>query len=145
MRIYIPATVPDLQNEQGVSARIVFGVTSHLRNMAPDHDEEGLEYLAFLSAADAAIDQQQVTRIVLAADAPAADELEAPGVVQVQDVPWEQVVSVHIDDLTDAGLLADIQAAQIGDEDARARVNGADLLWYDVAELAEVIRLIAAI
>src|SRR5690606_5824223 len=134
----------DLDSPDGVSARPAYAVTDAVRAMAPQEDEEGWEYLAFLAAADAAIDEDGVSRIVLAADAPAR-ETSATGVVQVGHVPWTDVVSIHIDDLSDAGLLADINAAQAGDEAARERVNEADLLWYDATERGEVVRLIAAL
>lgn len=143
MRIYLPARVSDLDSPV-VSAASAFAVNPALRGAAPDEDEEGLEYLAFLAAADAAIDAGEVSRIVLAADAPGRDTGQA-GIVTVVDVPWEDVVSIHIDDLTDADLLADLGAAQAGDGDARDRVNDADLLWYDVSERADVLIALAAL
>lgn len=143
MRIYLPATVSDLDAPH-LSARTAFAVTEGVRDLAPSEDEEGWEYLAFLAAADAAIDEGEVTRIVIAADAPAS-ETKGTGVVEVDEVDWADVVSIHIDDLSDAMLLADINSAQAEDGAARDRVNAADLLWYDVAERAEVVRLIAAI
>ena len=143
MRIYLPATVSDLDAPR-LSARTAFAVTEGVRELAPSEDEEGWEYLAFLAAADAAIDEGEVTRIVIAADAPAS-ETKGTGVVEVDEVDWADVVSIHIDDLSDAMLLADINSAQAEDGAARDRVNAADLLWYDVAERAEVVRLIAAI
>lgn len=57
MRIYIPVTVEDLDRAGGISARTAFGVTPAVREVAPQEDEEGAEYLAFLAAADAAIDE----------------------------------------------------------------------------------------
>lgn len=144
MRIYVPVTVSDLDSPEALSARSAFAATAGVRALAPEEDEEGLEYLAFLAAADAAIDEGEVSRIVVAADAQ-AEETDTTGVVHVRDIPWEEVVSIHIDDLTDAALLADINAAQTGDDGARERVNEADLLWYDASERAEVVRLIASI
>lgn len=144
MRIYVPATVDDLNSADGLSARTAFAVTNDVRALAPDEDEEGLEYLAFLAAADAAIDEGEVTRIVVAADAP-AQETNVTGVVNVEAIPWADVVSIHIDDLSDPVLLADINSAQAEDDAARDRVNEADLLWYDAGERAEVVQLIAAI
>lgn len=142
MRIYIPVTVADLQAAE-ISPRAAFTVTSQMREMAPEEDEEGLEYLAFLAAADAAIDEGEVTRIVLAADAAGIEA--GTGVVEVPAVAWGAVVSIHIDDLRDGELLAAIRSAQLGEEAARDRVNDADLLWYDASEREDVVRLIAAV
>src|SRR5690625_762839 len=143
MRMYLPATVSD-RDAAHLSARTAWAVTEGGREFAPSEDEAGWEYLAFLAAADAAIDEGEVTRIVIAADAPAS-ETNRTGVVEVEEVDWADVVSIHIDDLSDAMLLTDINSAQAQDDAARDRVNAADLLWYDVAERAEGVRLIAAI
>lgn len=143
MRIYLPVTTADLQGE-AISPRLAFAATDDVRAMAPDEDDEGLEYLAFLAAADAAIDEGEITRIVVAADAPVTPTPDT-GIVEVGEIPWRDVVSIHIDDLDHPELLADINAAQAGDETARERVNEADLLWYDAAERRDVVTLIAAI
>lgn len=143
MRIYVPAAAGDLQNSP-ISARTCFGVNDPLRAQFPEEDEEGLEYLAFLAAAEASLDEGEISRIVLAADA-AATSTSDPGVVHAPEVPWSDVVSIHIDDVADPALLADISAAQAGDQDARARVGQADLLWYDASERAVVLQLLAAI
>ena len=47
MRIYLPATVSDLDAPH-LSARTAFAVTEGVRELAPSEDEEGREYLAFL-------------------------------------------------------------------------------------------------
>lgn len=143
MRIYLPATVSDLDAPH-ISARTAFAVTEGLRELAPTEDEEGWEYLAFLAAADAAIDEGEVSRIVIAADGRAAETGEV-GVVEVEELSWADAVSIHIDDVADPGLLTELSAAQAGDDAARERVNEADLLWYDVVERAEVLQLLAAI
>ena len=144
MRIYLPLTMRDLGSSEVISARLAFAATQGVRALAPDEDEEGLEYFAFLAAADAAIDEGEVTRIVVAADAD-VEQTDQTGVVRVGELPWSKTVSIHIDDLTDSSLLADINAAQAGDAEARERVNEADLLWYDVSERSEVVQQIAAI
>lgn len=144
MRIYVPVTMADLQHPDGISARTGFAVTEEVRAMAPDEDDEGLEYMVFLAAADAAIDEGETTRIVVAADGPARATGHA-GVVEVGDVPWRDVVSIHIDDVGDPHLLADIALAQAEDAGARERVKAADLMWYDASERDEVVSLIAAI
>jgi len=143
MRIYLPATVSDLDAPH-ISARTAFAVTESLRELAPTEDEEGWEYLAFLAAADAAIDEGEVSRIVIAADGRATETGEV-GVVEVEELSWADAVSIHIDDVADPGLLTELSAAQAGDDAARERVNEADLLWYDVVERAEVLQLLAAI
>lgn len=144
MRIYVPVTVADLQNPEGITARAGFAVTPEVRALAPDEDDEGLEYMVFLAAADAAIDEGEITRIVIAADGPGRDTGDT-GIVKAQDIPWRNVVSIHIDDVADAHLLADISLAQAGEAAARERVNGADLMWYDASERGDVVSLIAAI
>src|SRR5690625_7828249 len=93
LRIYLPATVSDLDAPH-LSARTAFAVTEGVRELAPSEDEEGWEYLAFLAAADAAIDEGEVTRIVIAADAHAS-ESNRNGVVEVADVDWAGVVCIR--------------------------------------------------
>lgn len=144
VRVYLPATVSDLRDSFGLIPRKGFAATTHDEEQSTAEDVEAAEYVAFLAAGDAAIDSGEVTRIVIAADAQ-VKPTSSPGVVEVDHLPWSQVVSIHIDDLTDAQLLSDISLAQTGDEQARKRVNRADLMWYDITERDDVVKMIAAI
>ena len=144
VRVYLPATVSDLRDSVGLTPRKGFAAIAHDEEQSTTEDAEAAEYVAFLAAGDAAIDNGEVTRIVIAADAPVAPT-PSPGVVDVDHLPWSQVVSIHIDDLIDAQLLSDINLAQTGDEQARKRVNQADLMWYDITERDDVVKMIAAI
>lgn len=141
MRIYLPLSLADLQADGPVLGREAFAANPALRALAPDADDEGAEYIAFLAAADAAIDLAGTSRIVVAADQTVTDT-EVPGVVQVSSTAWADIVSIHIDDLADATLAPKLQAALAGDPDAREQINDGDLLWYDVSERASVIELL---
>lgn len=143
-RVYLPATVSDLGSSDGL------GPTRGYRPVYPQHspltsdDEEAAEYTAFLLAAEAAIDEGEVVRIVVAGDVfLPADQVSNP--VMVDHLPWSDAVSIHIDDCAEAELLGDINLAQAGDDHARARVNQADLMWYDITERFHVVEMIAAI
>ena len=54
MRIYIPATAADLSAPES-SARPAHAATAQLARALPEEDEEGLEMLASLCAADASL------------------------------------------------------------------------------------------
>ncbi len=142
MRIYLPLTLADLQTDSALTDRDAFAATPALRALAPDEDDEGAEYLAFLAAAEAAIDLGEASRIVAAADATVSNT-PVPGVVRVANLQWRDVVSIHIDDLDNPEVLAAIRAAQGGDEDAREHVSAEGLLWYDASERAHVIALLS--
>src|SRR5690625_7412404 len=101
MRIYLPATVSDLDAPH-ISARTAFAVTEGLRELAPTEDEEGWEYLAFLAAADAAIDEGEVSRIVIAADGRATETGEGGG-GEGEERPWADAGSSRISDGAGAG------------------------------------------
>lgn len=145
VRIYLPATMAELADPDGLGPRVVHAVTPGLRAALPDEDEEGLEFSAQLLAADDSLELlgEQTTatprRVVVAADvdpddvAP-LDESEVPSAVRLLvAVTWEDVACAHVDEEAAA---ADVAAALAGDEVAADRLVERDLLWYDVGELA---------
>lgn len=142
MRVYLPANVADLQDSRGLSPRIAYAVTPGLRQALPDEDDEGLEFAAFLAAADASIDACERSRVVVSADVADVKDGERVAEVTVPAVPWSRVVSIHIDDLTDQDARDQLIAARAGDMQAREDLGEADLLWYDASEREEIIALL---
>lgn len=142
MRIYLPATLDDLQSPQGLTPRVSYGATETLKSAVPDEDDEGWEFIAFLAAGDAAIESASASRIVVAADVTGGTEANSVAAIESTQVSWDQVSSIHIDDPSYTTLRDDLRAARNGDEPARGRVNEADLLWYDVVEREQVITLL---
>ncbi|EYR62237.1 mucin [Actinotalea ferrariae CF5-4] len=147
MRIYVPASLPELATSSGLTARLVHAVTPGLREALPDEDEEGLEYAAQLLAADDSLDLLEDLppaarrRVVVAADVPESlvepveeGEAHTPSVVRLlAGVGWGDVACAHVDE---AAAEADVTATLAGDDDAAERLAERDLLWYDVSELA---------
>ncbi|MCI1675041.1 MAG: hypothetical protein LKJ57_02420 [Ancrocorticia sp.] len=146
MRIFIPAVARDLV-AASLSARRVHTVTPALAAMFAGEDPEVLDAVAMNAAADDSLRllAQYVAdgrtpvyrRLVIAADVPAAEvaaepHAELPTAMRtLHAVPWDAVVSMHVDD-SDAE--ADVAAAAAGDDAAFERATDADLMWYDVAE-----------
>ncbi len=94
-------------------------------------DEELLEYAALLGAAAQADDVRPAggRRVIAAADVEealveeVADEGAAPTAVEIDaPIPARRIVSFHLDELPGS-------------------TDDGDLLWYDVTELDEVLRL----
>ena len=135
-RIYVPLDakgVRRLADDREVAGTPVkaFAVTERLERMLPSGDEEEWEYAALTEAFEAADERRGTTpakRVVLAADVDptwvtsrAGSQLSA---VQVsQPVPLSRVVSFHVDESVDDDGMD-------------------DLLWYDVTELDELLRLL---
>lgn len=149
MRIYLPATLLELDARVGLTPRVVHAVTRALRAAVPDEDEEGLEYLAQLLAADdslallAGLPAGAQRRVVVAADVPDAvidalpDDDSAPSAVRLTaTVGWDDVACAHVDE---PAARADVAAAAAGDAEALERLEDRDLLWYDVSELAALV------
>lgn len=167
MRVYVPATLPMLI-EAARSGRLPLASTAHavtpaLREWYVQGDLEELEYAALMEAAEASLrllaadPAAPPRRVVVAADVEVALATASPGrddhadgarsrVLLPGPVELRQVVSLHVDD----GVAADdvaaaigaLDAADAGDEDARFAVESAeghDLLWYDVAELDQLV------
>ena len=153
MRLYLPATATDLHKD-GLTPRWAHAVTGALRAELPDEDDEGLEMAATLAAADESVrllaaDGSVPRRIVVVADVPdgavevpeVLGEEQLPTAVEVvSPVPWDLVVSLHVDEQAAA---ADVRAAAAGDDDALERAADRDLLWYDVVELDDLRRELA--
>jgi len=150
MRIYLPATSADLSRPAGVPPRWGHAVTDELRRALPEEDDEGLEASALLAAADESIAHLRAAasalprRVVLAADVPDAGVVvperarpwregddQLPSAVEVRaTVPWDAVVSIHVDD---ADAEPDVTAA-LAEDDAVDRAAEHDLLWHDIVE-----------
>lgn len=149
MRLYLPATLLDLEKEDGLTPPAAHCVTPDLAAALPEEDDEGLEFAAMLAAADASVSllarapttpRRRVVVVAEVANAEperVADSLPSE-VVPPPRVPWSEVVSVHVDD---AAAEPDVAAAASGDDDAGERTADRDLLWYDVSELDAVRRL----
>jgi Family of unknown function (DUF6912) len=162
MRIYLPATLPALQElqkagEHGPPPLTAFAVTPALREWYTDDDEEELEYAAFTDAARASLRllDADVTaprrRVVLSADVPEGEvrlhpELDRAAVRVAVSVPIAWFAAVHVDgaeaipDVTAAASA--IVAADLGDDDAQFTVDGAEgheLEWYAVQEVPDLL------
>lgn len=137
-RVYLPLSAAGLRRlaqARTLEPAPAFAVTEEVRAADPTGDEEAWEYAALADAVDAAGELREGEdgrRVVAAADVeetavgPAAGTPDlAPSAVTVSEVvPLSAVVSFHVDEDT-------------GAEDLD------DLLWYDVTELDEVVRLLA--
>lgn len=147
MRIYLPSSLTELADPEGLTPRVVHAVTPALRAALPDEDEEGLEFSAQLLAADDSLDglaDAPPRRVVVAADvpqdavAPLDDDELAPSAVRLLSaVTWDLVACAHVDE---PGAAPDVVAALAGDEEAGERLVERDLLWYDASELAALAR-----
>lgn len=166
MRLYVGTTLHELQTlrDKGFAPPVrARAVTPALREWYVEGDLEELEYAASSDAAQDSL--RQLTRaanpvwrrVVVAADVPdvsvrpepvSVDDSDRSVVRLEQPLTLQQVVSIHVDDVVAvddvAAAAAALQAADAGDEDAQFTVDGADgheLLWYDVTELDDVLRL----
>jgi hypothetical protein len=135
-RVYVPLTpamVRDLADTRQISPAPVaaHAVTPRLERALPGSDEEEREYAALrdaAAAADALSAGSVVRRVVVAADVDSAwvdhrrgESSDVLSTVEITEpVPLRLVVSFHVDEV----------AGRHDDE----------LLWYDVTELAEVVR-----
>jgi hypothetical protein len=146
VRIYLPATMSDLGRavDASLAPRMVHAVTPALRRAFPDEDDEGLEFAAYLAAADdsfrliAAVPASVHQRLVVTAEVPeavvvGAAEADSPSLARLTTpVQWDQVICVHVDE---PDAVADVDAALSGDEEALDRLSDRGLLWYDVSEV----------
>ncbi|WP_273654202.1 DUF6912 family protein [Cellulomonas fimi] len=148
MRVYVPATLDEIPGP--LTARPAHAVTRELRAALPDEDDETVEFVAQLTAADDALELLAAhpgaprLRLVVSVDvpdaavAPVADDGASPSAVRlVADVEVADVACVHVDE---PEARADVVAALAGDADARERLEERDLLWYDASELGEIPR-----
>jgi hypothetical protein len=164
VRVYVPATVPMLARlpEQGLAAAQAHAVTPTLREWYAEGDEEELEYVAFIRAAQDALQlirhdpAAPRRRVVVSADLPATAIGQGDGelgssVVELRaPVPVAAVAAVHVDGVdaaTDvAAAVQVVLEALAGDPDAQFTVDGAEdheLEWYDPSELESLLRATA--
>ncbi|MEV1142878.1 hypothetical protein [Micromonospora sp. NPDC049799] len=156
VRVYVPATVPmlTLLRGEGLPAASAHAVTPALREWYAEGDEEELEYVAFIRAAQDALQLLRADpaaprrRVVVSVDLPApavgrGDGELGSSLVEVTDVvPLAAVAAIHVDGTDaaeDVAAAADVVVeALAGDPDAQFTVDGAEdheLEWYDVTEL----------
>lgn len=160
VRVYVPATLPmlaDLRVQGTLPAAEAHAVTPELREWYAEGDEEELEYVAFVRAAQGALPllyadpEAPRRRVVVSADLP-------PGAVQRRGaelgsstvrldgpVPVGAVAAIHVDSAEAvedvAAAVTVVMKAQAGDPDAQFVVDGAEdheLAWYDVSELGDL-------
>ncbi|MGO1172702.1 MAG: DUF6912 family protein [Actinomycetaceae bacterium] len=146
MRIYLPATPDELASAP--AATHAHAVTSDLMAAVPDEDEEGLEVIAFLAAADDSVrlhadrgaDVGRALRVVLAADVPGGtvtpEDGDLPSFVRLDaPVEWDEVAAIHVDE---ESAEEEVRRAAGGDDDAFERVAELDLLWFGPGERADL-------
>lgn len=167
MRVYLPATFAMLVelNETGrVAARSgwAFAVTPSLREFYTGGDEEELEAVAFDDAAEASIrllaigdEQFPHRRVVISADVddsvakPDPDMVESVVKLIPPEITIDAVAALHVDvaeaEEATATAIANIDAADLGDEDAELAVGDAQdnyLAFYDPSELPFLVDLL---
>lgn len=159
MRIYLPATlaeIPDIQvavdgqASMTVNPRRAHALTGALRLAYQDEENEGLEFVALLAAADDDLEllAQQPSapqlRLVLTLEVPddavtlaTADvAVLSPSALEItKTVDRAVVVCAHVDEPEAA---QDIKAALAGDDSAVERIVDRDLLWYDTSEFVGI-------
>lgn len=158
MRLYVPATLNELDSVSGTSISLA-PRRAHTATAAlvKAYEAEGItdieevEFGAFMAAADDSLmliaEQPDVPwkRFIISLDvpdsavkaAPTDDETPVSAVDIVEPVGPLKIVCVHVDEPEAAG---DIQGVFEGKEDAIVSLNERDLLWYDVTELADIPR-----
>lgn len=151
MRIYLPASVADLNSEH-LGPTLVHAVTDELRATFPEEGEEDLEVVAFLLAADSSLAQlatQVPARVVISAE---VDEVfvrvgthpDPTAVELVSAISWDAVVSIHTDDPGDGEVAVLVQAALLAGPGAEQAAADLDLLWWDVSERDHLVALFDA-
>ncbi|MDT9681323.1 hypothetical protein RND61_04440 [Streptomyces sp. TRM76323] len=167
MRVYVPLTLPGLARAHrtgtlGTGALTAYAVTPGLREWYVSDDIEELEYAALSRAAAASLrllaadPDAPRRRVVVAVDVPDGAATADPdrgldpasiGEVRVAGpVPLAKAAAVHADSAdaeADVTAAADaLGAADMGDDDARFTVDGAEdheLLWYGVQEIPHLV------
>ncbi len=168
MRVFVATTLAGLtaahlrgtfgQEPVGESPAVLgHAVTPSVREWYVSDDLEELEFAVLLEAAEASLrllaDQNdgQLRRVVVAVDVP--DETVYPlnsarfrsAVGIRRPVPFDAVVSVHVDEQEASGTVSAaivaLPAADAGDADSQFLLDEAeacDLLWYDVTEVPHI-------
>ncbi|AWL38773.1 MULTISPECIES: DUF6912 family protein [unclassified Streptomyces] len=167
MRVYVPLTLSGLATahgagEIGPGPLTAYAVTPSLREWYVSDDIEELEYAALNRAASASLrliagrPDEARRRVVVAVDVPDGEAVADPdqildasslGEVRIaRAVALAKAAAVHVDaddaekDVTAAA--AALGAADLGDDDARFTVDGAEdheLLWFGVQEIPGLI------
>lgn len=158
MRLYVPATLNELDSVSGTSMsfepRRAHTATAALVKAYEAEgisDIEEVEFGAFMAAADDSLmliaEQPDVPwkRFIISVDVPDAavkaaprdDETPISAVDIVENVGPLKIVCVHVDEPDAAG---DVQGVFEGKEEAIIALNERDLLWYDASELSAIPR-----
>lgn len=160
VRVYLPATVPMLaelarSGVLGAAALSGHAVTAAVREWYTDGDEEELEYVAFVRAAQQALDLLRAEpsaprlRAVVSADVPArllatvGGDLGDSQVRIAEPVRLGCVAALHCDSADAVTLVgAAVAAATDGDGEEPPAVEAVEdeaLEWYDVTELEQLV------
>ena len=158
MRVYVGLTRSELAaaRAEGVTGT-AYAVTPDLRESYAAGDQEELEYVALLAAAEsclpklALLPDEPRRRFVVAVEVADGlvrrDEQAGPAGVLLQGpVPWSAAQAVHADDPAATGAVAAAAnayaAAQAGDDDARFTVDeveGWELMWFATQEVDDLL------
>lgn len=167
MRVYVPLTLSGLATahgagEIGPGPLTAYAVTPSLREWYVSDDIEELEYAALNRAASASLrliagrPDEARRRVVVAVDVPDGEAVADPdqildasslGEVRIaRAVALAKAAAVHVDaddaEKDVAAAAASLGAADLGDDDARFTVDGAEdheLLWFGVQEIPGLI------
>ncbi|MFE9459468.1 DUF6912 family protein [Streptomyces californicus] len=167
MRVYVPLTLSGLAaahgaGELGPGPLTAYAVTPGLREWYVSDDIEELEYAALNRAAAASLrmiagaPDEARRRVVVAVDVPDGAAVADPdqglsaaslGEVRIAAaLPLAKAAAVHVDaddaEKDVAAAAAALGAADLGDDDARFTVDGAEdheLLWFGVQEIPQLI------
>lgn len=166
MRIYLPATLPMLQQlvadkQLQPLGGTAFALTPALRESYASGDTEELEYAAMREASRASLrllaadldgeDKTAPRRVVISADVDDVTlrpDLDHAVVKVTGQVNWRQIAAVHVDagEAEDAvrGAAEVIDAADLGDEDAELALGDAEdheLAWFAPQEVPFLLEL----
>lgn len=167
MRVYVPLTLSGLATahgagEIGPGPLTAYAVTPSLREWYVSDDIEELECAALNRAASASLrliagrPDEARRRVVVAVDVPDGEAVADPdqildasslGEVRIaRAVALAKAAAVHVDaddaEKDVAAAAAALGAADLGDDDARFTVDGAEdheLLWFGVQEIPGLI------
>jgi hypothetical protein len=152
VRLYLPATLDEVVRPDDVlTPRSAHAVTPALRSALPDEDDEGLEFVAQLAAADDSLallaEQPDAPRLRLVVALDVAESLTAPTSAALGPPTLVQLLGpVSLADadsllVDEPDALDDVVDALVGDAEAADRLEERDLLWYDVSEIGRIPRV----
>ena len=138
MRIYLPATVVDLEllsdKSTDLPGRQGYAISTDWAANQPDQDPEVLEHELLVLAGQASLaNSKTARRMVLVAEAPAALVDSQAALVAVDGIRHTQILAMFADDLANA----------------KAILNGQnpvdlDLTWFGPGEILEILDFIQA-